>query len=206
MSIHRFTWDGISAYTLSRIAPSLTTPVSIDVGPTPVADVALVNDAFLPDLTEALKSLGWTFKETSPPNPPDYLTVKQEQFNNVQIDNQTTGTVFQPLLDVPITTEVGFIDIQMSASVNVQTSAPLPPANGVAFRVLLDGVVVARTGTSTNVIGTSGQSCVVRVPVLAGLHNVVLQWRVLAVGDTGSIRPVTQDTEHCSMLVKEIAA
>lgn len=125
--------------------------------------------------------------------------LRQTVFAEISTNTTTTSTTFTNLLSQAITTQSGFLLI------NLTISASNSAANRtVSFQVLVDGVV--RRGLSVRVSATGvaeSGGLVLRVPVTAATHTVAVQWSVSS--STGQIRPTTTVTEHCSLLLQEVA-
>lgn len=125
--------------------------------------------------------------------------LRQAVFAEISTNTTTTSTTFTNLLSQNITTQAGFLLI------NLTISASNASANRtINFQILVDGVV--KRGLSVRVsasgVAESG-ALVLKVPVTAASHTVLVQWSVLS--STGQIRPTTTVTEHCSLLIQEVA-
>lgn len=168
---------------ISDIAP----PVSVDI---------TVDDSAKDDLDTTMAQLGWGFVETDPPIPPRGIVIKQIFEARVVVDSVTTNTIFEDLLVITkLATEDGFLTISATAATTASVTDGF-------MQLTLDGVPIADGGSGHDP-GLQAHCISKVVPILAGPHDIVLQWRIDP-GGKMTCNPVSlPDQEHATLIVIE---
>ncbi len=129
------------------------------------------------------------------------LWLTRRAYVELATDSTTASATYATLLTATITSALA----RSYLVVSFTASGGHPTNLGTAyFQILLDGVVATGCYTTVPAAYAWNAAAIVRVPVTAGMHTVLLQWKT----DSATLRisAATANEEHAAMSIHEEAA
>jgi hypothetical protein len=201
MGTHRFQLDSINATEVGNLSePGL---VATSLAARPQIDVTLANDAFLPDLTEAMAQFGYSFVASAPTTP--------RATSNLLVDMSDPGatTTVAPAG----TMRARYDNTQKALVMSVDGGAYFPlgvnPPNGASFFedfLSSNGTVFGNTNWISVISGTGSAVTVgpgVAPAVIDGAHQGIL---LLNTGTTATGRAAARQAAAAAPCYSNVAA